>query len=159
MMKHVVGVADMKISNKQGDIIVTHALGSCIGLALHDPVARVGGILHFMLPASSVNPTKAKTNPFMFADTGIPAIFRQAFGLGATKKNLKVKVAGGAAVFEDKDFFAVGKRNQVLTRKILWKNNILIEGENLGGSQSRTLYLEIGTGRAWMVIKGQEVAL
>lgn len=158
-MKHVVGVADMKISGNRGDVIVTHALGSCIGLALHDPVAGVGGILHFMLPTSSVNPVKAKSNPFMFADTGIPAIFRNAFNLGATKRNIKVKVAGGAAVFEDRDFFAVGKRNQVLTRKILWKNNILIEGEHLGGNQSRTLYLEVGTGRAWMIIKGQEVAL
>ncbi len=158
-MKHVVGVADMKVSKTPGDIIVTHALGSCIGLAIHDPVAKVGAILHFMLPNSSVNPTKAKSIPCMFADTGIPTVFQAAFKHGASKKNIAVKLAGGAAVFEDKDFFAVGKRNQVLTRKILWKNNILIEGEHLGGSISRTLYLQVGTGKTWMIIKGQEVPL
>ena len=62
-MKHVVGVGDMKVSNTIGDVIVTHALGSCIGLAIHDPVAHVAGILHFMLPLSSVNPEKARLNP------------------------------------------------------------------------------------------------
>jgi len=60
---HVVGVADMKLSQNPGDVIVTHALGSCIGIAIHDPVACVAGILHFMLPLSDVNPEKAATNP------------------------------------------------------------------------------------------------
>ncbi len=158
-MKLVVGVADMKLSNKPGDIVVTHALGSCVGVAIHDPVANVGGILHFMLPNSSVNPEKAKANPFMFADTGVPALFQTAFKMGATKKNIKIKLAGGAQVTDSKDFFAVGKRNQVLIRKILWKNNLLIDGENVGGNISRTMYLEIGTGRTWLQIKGQEVPL
>ncbi|MCK4303698.1 MAG: chemotaxis protein CheD [Candidatus Eisenbacteria sp.] len=158
-MRHVVGVGDMKLSANAGDIVVTHALGSCIGLAIHDQSAQVGGILHFMLPVSSVNPDKAKANPYMFADTGIPAFFKEAFKLGASKRIIKIKIAGGAQVFDDKDFFAVGKRNQVVTRKIFWKNNLMIEREHVGGSNSRTLYLEIGTGRAWMTIQGQEIQL
>ncbi len=149
----------MKLSASPGDIVVTHALGSCIGVAIHDPVAHVGGILHFMLPLSSVNPEKASTNPYMFADTGIPAFFKHAMRLGAKRNTLKIKLAGGAQVFDDKDFFAVGKRNQVVARKIFWKNNLLIEKEHVGGSSSRTLYLEVGTGRTWITMQGQEVEL
>jgi chemotaxis protein CheD len=158
-MRHVVGVGDMKLSASPGDIVVTHALGSCIGVAIHDPRAKVGGILHFMLPLSSVNPEKAKANPAMFADTGIPAFFKNAYKLGATRTSLKVKIAGGAQVFDDKDFFAVGKRNQVVARKIFWKNNMLIEKEHVGGQCSRTMYLDINSGRTWLVVKGQEIEL
>lgn len=158
-MRIVVGVADMKLSARAGDLIVTHALGSCIGIAIHDPITHVGGILHFMLPMSSVNPDKARKNPYMFADTGIPAFFRQAFELGATKANTVIRMAGGAQVFDDRNFFAVGHRNQVVARKVFWRNNMLIDREHLGGRNSRTLYLEIGTGRTWMSIDGGEVEL
>lgn len=158
-MRIVVGVADMKLSCQEGDLIVTHALGSCIGIAIHDPIARVGGILHYMLPMSSVNPAKAQKNPYMFADTGIPAFFRRAFEMGASKLNTKIKLAGGAQVLDDRNFFAVGRRNQVVARKVFWKNNMLITREHLGGRSSRTLYLEIGTGRTWMSIDGSEVEL
>jgi len=77
-MKHTVGVSDMKMSNAAGDVIVTHALGSCIGIAIHDPVAQVGGIVHYMLPLSKVDEAKAKKNPSMFGDTGIPQLFTKA---------------------------------------------------------------------------------
>ena len=158
-MRHVVGVGDMKVSATPGDIVVTHALGSCIGIAIHDAQSNVGGIIHFMLPMSSVNREKAKLNPPMFADTGIPVFFKEAFRLGANRAALRIKMAGGAQVFGDKDLFAVGKRNQVVARKIFWKNNLLIDKEHVGGRVSRTMYLEIGTGRTWLTIQGQEVQL
>ena len=85
-MKIIVGVADMKTSNEPGDTIITYSLGSCIGLVIYDPVARAGGILHYMLPDSSIDGVKAKTKPYMFADTGIPRLFKQAYTLGAKKK-------------------------------------------------------------------------
>ena len=75
--RHVVGVAEMKVSNQPNDVLVTHALGSCLGIAVHDSVARVGGIFHVMLPTASVNPGKANENPFMFVDTGTPLFFKQ----------------------------------------------------------------------------------
>ncbi len=158
-MRHVVGVADMKISATPGDLIITHALGSCIGIAIYDQAACVGGILHFMLPLSSVNKGKAEANPYMFADSGIPAFFWAAYKQGATKKDLKVIMAGGAQVFDDKGFFAIGKRNQVVARKIFWKNNMLIENEHVGGHTSRTLYLEVGSGNIWLTTQGREVVL
>ena len=158
-MKYIVGVSDMKISNNTGDMIVTHALGSCIGIAIHDPVAQVGGILHFMLPLSKVDDEKAKRNPFMFGDTGIPLLFKKAYNLGAKKDNLRVVMAGGAQVFEKKDFFAIGKRNTVIARKMFWKNNILIAAEHVGGSIPRTMYLEINTGYTWITSHGVKVEL
>ena len=78
-MRHIVGVGDMKVSSDPADVIVTHALGTCLGIVVHDPVARVGGMLHVMLPTSTINPDKARLNPYMFVDTGVPELFRQAY--------------------------------------------------------------------------------
>lgn len=158
-MRHVVGVADMKLATTKGDTIVTHALGSCIGLAIYDPVAHVGGILHYMLPESSVNPQKAAKNPWMFADTGIPQFFKRAYELGAVKSRLIIKVAGGAQLLDPKEFFAIGKRNHMVLRKLLWKNGLMIRGESVGGTVSRTMYIEIGGGRVWISLGGKEETL
>lgn len=158
--KHVVGVADGMISTRPGDVIVTHALGSCLGIAVHDPVAQVGGLLHVMMPLSQINPEKAKACPFMFVDTGVPEFFRNAYAAGALKNRLVVKVAGGANVQEgDNDRFAIGKRNYVILKKMFWKNGILIDAEDVGGIQPRTMYLEIGSGRVWLSTAGVEKEL
>ncbi len=154
-----VGVADMKVARGAGHLIVTHALGSCIGIAIHDPVAQVGGMLHFMLPDSNVNPSRASENPHMFADTGIPLFLQKLYSAGAVKNRMVVKVAGGAQFVDHKDFFAIGKRNYTAMRKIFWKEGLLCKGEHVGGTISRTLYLEIGSGRIWFSSGGQEVEL
>lgn len=73
----MVGVADMKVSNHPGELLVTHALGSCIALAVYDPKAGVGGILHYLLPDSSLDFLKAQKHPYIFADTGIPRLFKE----------------------------------------------------------------------------------
>ena len=92
-MRHVVLVADMKIANS-GDVLVTHALGSCLGVLIYDPVERIGGLLHAMLPLSTVNPTKAKVNPCMFIDTGLPALLEAFYNAGGRKSRMVVKAAG-----------------------------------------------------------------
>ncbi len=154
-MKHVVGVADMKISSEPGDIVVTHALGSCLGVAVYDPVAHIGGILHVMMPTSTLNPDKAKANPYMFVDTGIPAFFRELYAVGGIKRRLIVKVAGGANVHSvNGDRFAIGKKNHIMLRKIFWKNGVLVEAENVGGNCARTMYLELSNGRVWLSSAG-----
>lgn len=153
----IVGVADMKVAKGPGHVIVTHALGSCIGVTLHDPVAQIGGMIHFMLPDSTVNPSRADTNPFMFADTGLPLILQKVLAAGAVKSRLIVKAAGGAQFVDHKDFFAIGKRNYTAMRKIFWKEGLLCKGENVGGTISRTLYLDISSGRVWFTNSGQEV--
>ena len=156
-MKHIVGVADMKISCQSGDVLVTHALGSCLGVAVHDPAAVVGGLLHIMLPQASINPEKAQSNPFMFVDSGVPAFFHQLYAAGAVKARCVVSVAGGSNINGgDNDRFAIGKRNHLMLRKLLWKNGILVKAEDVGGTAPRTMYLEVGTGRTWLSTAGQE---
>ena len=79
--KVVVGIADMAVSNNQSLTLATYSLGSCIGVTIYDPVAKVGGLLHVMLPESSIDMDKAQRQPAMFMDTGIPALFRAAYEL------------------------------------------------------------------------------
>ena len=153
-MDIVVRVADMKVSNEPGVVLVTYSLSSCIGLAIHDPVAQVGGMLHYMLPESSIDGRKAKKNPYMFGDTGIPALFREAYKLGAKKNRLRVIVVGGAQILDQKGLFNIGKRNYTVLRKLFWKNNVMTDFEEVGGNVNRTLKLEIKTGQAWLKISG-----
>ena len=82
----IVGISDLKVSNNPADVLITYALGSCIGVAVFDPKARVGGLLHFMLPDSILNPNKARTMPAMFADTGITLLFKSCYAVGAEKR-------------------------------------------------------------------------
>ena len=147
----------MKVSAKRGDQIVTYALGSCLGIAIHDPQACVGGILHAMLPLSTIDLPKAAENPFMFIDTGVPKLFHACYKAGAQRKKLVIKVAGGAAFRGDqKDFFSIGKRNYIMLRKLLWKNGFMISSEDVGGTISRTMYFDIATGRTWLRSGGRE---
>lgn len=154
MMDIVVGVGDMKISNDPEDVLVTYSLSSCIGLAIYDPVAKVGGLLHYMLPESSLDGNKARKNPYMFGDTGIPLLFKEAYKLGAKKNRLKVIVVGGARILDQKGFFNIGKRNHTLLRKMFWKNNVMIDYEEVGGTVNRTIRLEIESGQAWLKVSG-----
>lgn len=158
-MRVVVTVSDMKLSRNAGDIIVTHALGSCIGIAIYDPQACVGGMLHYMLPKSSIDEVKADKNPYMFGDTGIPLFFQNAYKLGARKENLRVVMAGGSNLFAENDAFTIGKRNEIMARKLFWRNNIIIDKEHVGGNISRTLYLEIGSGKTWLTTGSLRVDL
>lgn len=159
MSQQIVDIADLAVTDDPQETLVTHSLGSCIGIAIWDPEAQVGGMLHYMLPASSISPDKAKANPAMFADTGVPALFRAAYELGASKKRIIVKVAGGSSLLDDKGTFNIGKRNYIALRKIFWKNGVLIESEDVGGSHSRTLRLAVGNGRVSVKKRGEEVDL
>jgi len=150
----VVGVSDMKVSNNPESVLVTYSLGSCIGVAVYDPIVRVGGMLHFMLPDSSLDLDKAKTNPYMFADTGIPKLFKESYKLGGQKNRMKVVVVGGAQVFDGGDFFNIGKRNYIAVRKMFWKNNVMVNYQSIGGTENRTLKLAIEDGQAWLRISG-----
>lgn len=151
----------MKVSSNTEDTLITYALGSCLGIVAYDPVAKVGGMLHVMLPLSSVNPAKAKDNPFMFVDTGVPELFRACYKAGAVKQRLIVKVAGGASTQQkdSEDQFQIGKRNFLMLRKLLWKNNVLIESFDVGDKHSRTMSLDIETGDVTLKIQNKEVKL
>lgn len=158
-MDQVVDIADVQVSSDVHVVLVTYSLGSCIGVTVWDPVAHIGGMLHYMLPESSISPEKAATNPAMFADTGLPALFRAAYELGAVKKRMVVKIAGGSQLLDDNGVFNIGKRNYVMLRKIFWKNGILIDAEDVGGSISRTVRLSIGTGCVTVANRSREIEL
>jgi len=151
-----VGVGDYATTNKVQDFIITFALGSCIGLTAWDPVAKVGGMLHFMLPDSNLNPEKAKEKPAMFGDTGLTLFLNELFNMGASKKNVVVKMAGGANVLSDGQFFDIGRRNVLMAKRLLWKNSIMIRGEDCEGTMSRTLTLDMTSGRVTIRNSGNE---
>ena len=155
-MNIIVGVSDMKVSNDAEASLITYSLGSCIGVAIYDPIVRVGGLLHFMLPDSNLDKAKAERNPYMFADTGIPALFKSTYKLGAEKKRVRVVVVGGAQVLDQKGFFNIGKRNHMAVRKIFWKNKVMVDYEDVGGNVNRTIRVDIGNGDIWVKVFGQE---
>jgi chemotaxis protein CheD len=155
MSQLVVGISDFAVSRDPQDILATHALGSCIAVAIHDPVSQVAGLLHFMLPDSTLDAAKAKNNPCMFADTGLPVLFHGTYGLGAVKQRLIVTVLGGAQVLDSDNTFNIGKRNYLALRKILWKAGVMIHQEEVGGTLPRSVRMEVGTGRI-VVFHGRE---
>lgn len=157
MAHTVVDIADMKIAEGAENELVTYALGSCIGVAIYDPVVKVGGMLHYMLPEAVLNPGKARENPFMFADTGIPMLFRAAYERGAVRKRLTIKLAGGANVLDHSNFFNIGKRNYLAARKLFYKNNLLITSELVGGVSGKTMRLRLKDGNVEIKLPGGEV--
>jgi chemotaxis protein CheD len=137
----------MVISNDLTDIIITYSLGSCLGVALYDPVARVAGLVHCMLPLSQIDMAKAKAMPGMFTDTGVVMLLDRMLEMGALTGRIIAKVAGAASPLDDKGLFKIGQRNYTVMRKILWKNNILIASEDCGGTKARTMLLYVADGK------------
>jgi chemotaxis protein CheD len=155
----VVDIADAKISTHPHDVIVTYSLGSCVGVVVHDPEAMVGGLVHCMLPLSSVDPRKAEEKPFMFVDTGITRFLQMLFDKGLARSRAVVKVAGCSKILDNSNLFRIGERNYTVLRKLLWKNGLMIKAESVGGSVSRTIRLEMSTGRCLMRSGGTESEL
>jgi chemotaxis protein CheD len=153
MSNIVVGVGDCQVSGNTEDCLVTYALGSCIAVVIYDPVAQVGGMLHYLLPDSTIDAAKAIRAPFTYADTGIPKLFHTAYSLGAEKRRLNVLAAGGAQVLIT-ELFQIGKRNHLAMKKIMWRAGVLVHHEEVGGDQSRTIRMELGTGRIFMKLAG-----
>ena len=145
-MKIVVDVADMKYSKNPGDVLITHSLGSCVGLALYDPGICVGALLHAMLPLSKIDREKAEARPYMFTDVAVAGTLEKMYDLGAGKSRIIAKVAGASSLLDEKKLLKIGERNYTVLRKILWKNDILIAAEDIGGRIPRTmsLYMESG---------------
>ncbi len=154
-----VAISDMRVSDNPNATLITHALGSCIGVFVHDPGLKIAGLLHYMLPLSKADPEKASLRPAMFADTGIPLLFSAMYEFGCKKENLVVKVCGGAALGSNAAQFKIGKRNFTVLRKMFWQNGVIIAAEDTGGSKSRTARIEVGSGRVVVRAEGQEYDL
>ena len=154
-----VGMADLNIC-KAPDTITTLGLGSCIGLTLYDPVTKVGGMVHYMLPDStkvSNNSNKAK-----FADTGIDELLRKVVAAGANKSRLVAKIAGGARMFEVSglsDVGNIGARNAEAAKAILKKYGIRLIAEDTGLNYGRTVELHCDTGEFYVKSVGKEIKI
>ncbi len=159
MNQIIVDIADAKVSRDPDSVLVTYSLGSCVGVAVYDPEVRVGGLIHCMLPLSSVDKAKAEQRPFMFVDTGMTRFLKDLFDLGLTRARAIVKVAGCSRILDKNSLFRIGERNHAVLRKILWKNGLMIKAEDVGGEVSRTVRLEIGAGRCTVRSGGEEKEL
>ncbi len=151
-----VGISDCGVSGDSGCTLLTYALGSCVAVTVHDPVAGVAGLLHFMLPDAAIDQIKAARNPFMFADTGIPRLLREAIQCGANRRRLIARIVGGAQILDGPDRFHIGLHNYRAARKLLSKEGLLVAAEVVGGEGSRTVRVEVRTGKTWIREAGVE---
>ncbi|CAB1062519.1 hypothetical protein D1BOALGB6SA_7296 [Olavius sp. associated proteobacterium Delta 1] len=151
-----VNCSEMKISTNPVETLVAFSIGSGMGVTAHDPVCGVGGILNFMLPdSSSANGVNPERVPFMFADTGIPAFLEALYAQDAQPGRLKVVIAGGAHILDQANAYNIGLKNIEALKARFNAYNLRIHHENTGGSNSRTLSLEIGSGCSSIKIFGE----
>lgn len=153
--KLTVGIADMKMAQGNG-ILITYALGSCIGLCFHDPKLRLGALLHIMLP---LNMEAGRAHPLKYADTGIKETLKQLESRGAMRSRLTVKIAGGAKMFEiagGGGLGNIGQRNIESVHTILKRENVRLLAENVGGTVARTLFFDVATGQGCIRSYGQK---
>lgn len=153
-----VGMADYKTGRNPASLI-SYGLGSCVGIALFDTVAKVGGLAHIMLPDSTQ--ARATDNPAKFADTALPLMLSEIIKLGAVKSRITAKIAGGAQMFtftNTTDIMRVGERNAEAVRLILRKLEIRLIAEDTGGNYGRTVELKLDTGvfRVKTIDKGEK---
>ena len=152
--KLTVGIADMKIG-KGNDLLVTYALGSCIGLCFYDPKLKLGALLHVMLP---LNMEAGRKNPLKYADTGIRETVRQMEAKGASRSRITVKIAGGAKMFEVNggNLGNIGQRNIESVHTILRMEGIRLLGEHVGGNVARTLLFDLDSGQSCIRSYGRQ---
>ncbi|MGI6255433.1 MAG: chemotaxis protein CheD [Acutalibacter sp.] len=143
--KLIVGIADMKLAKGTG-MLVTYALGSCIGICLYDSATKLGALVHIMLP---LNLETGRTHPLKYADTGIRETLRQMTLRGANKARITAKIAGGAKMFDvsgSSSLGNIGQRNIESVRIILKKEGVRLLKEDVGGSVARTLLFDVSNG-------------
>ena len=145
--KLIVGIADMKMTRDDG-MLITYALGSCIGICLYDPVLRLAALVHVMLP---LNMETGRKSPLKYADTGIRETLRQMEARGAKRNRVTAKIAGGARMFDvpgNGSLGNIGQRNIESVHMTLKKEGVRLLKEDVGGSVARTLLFDAATGQA-----------
>lgn len=153
-----VRISDMLVSDDPCDVLITYSLGSCLGVSVFDPVSGIGGLIHCMLPLSMADREKAHNNPAIYVDTGVTLLLSRILSHGGRKEDIIIKAAGCASMMNDSRF-EIGRRNFSILRKVLWKNGIFLKSQAVGGTVSRTLMLEISTGKTYIKSQGREFEL
>lgn len=154
-----VGMADLNVCVSPG-ILTTLGLGSCVGIVLYDPIKKVGGLAHIMLPDSTQ--IKNNSNLAKFADTGIKKLIDDMTKLGANKNRLVAKLAGGAQMFSFKssnDLMRIGDRNVEASIKMLQSLGIKILSKDTGKNYGRTIEFYTETGDLRIKTIGKEIKI
>lgn len=141
-----IGISDLNVA-RAPDVLVTYALGSCVGICLYDRAKKIGGLSHIMLPDSSAS--HGAVQPYRFADTAIPILVQKVILLGATKRALTAKIAGGARMFAtsgNTSLANIGERNVAAVKAALAKQGIPIIAEDTGKDFGRTLFFTVEDG-------------
>ena len=157
-MQFIVPIGDMKIGQTP-DRLATVALGSCLCLTVYDSISQVGGLLHAMLPLSKINTQKAAINPFMFVDTGIPELFQALSENGTDKDHWVVKAVGCGNPMGAKEVFKIGERNYRVLQEMLSKEGICLAAEDIGGTISRKVALDLASGQTIVRSNGEKKVL
>lgn len=140
------GVGEYLVTNSVNNIIKTCALGSCVAVIIYDFKLKVAGLIHIALPDSVIDPSKARRMPGYYADTGLPIFIEEMKKYGAVKKNIWIKMIGGANTVRASQPFDIGKRNIIAVKKYLWRNSMGSISDDLGGSIGRTVSVFVDTG-------------
>ena len=154
-----VGMADLNVC-KSPDTIITLGLGSCIGLTFYDPVSKIGGMVHYMLPDSTQ--MRNNSNIAKFADTGIDELLKRVIRAGANRNCLVAKIAGGAKMFEVSGVSNVGnigERNAIAAKQKLKQLRIRLVAEDTGLNYGRTVELHCDTGEYYIKSVGKPVKI
>lgn len=143
----IVRVADLRTGSDQ-DILMTVGLGSCVAIVLHDPMARVGGMAHILLPSPGLS--RQDSNPAKFPQTAMPRLLELMAQLGASPRRMSGRLVGGASMFASMaapGTIQMGERNVVACRQALYQHGIALTGEATGGDYGRTVRLWVSDGR------------
>lgn len=144
----IIGIADLNIASSS-DVLITYALGSCIGICLYDHFKKIAGMAHIMLPYSTEYKYNDNINIMKYADTAAPELIKRMEKLGASRARMVAKIAGGAQMFalkEKLDSLNIGKRNIIATKEILKDLNIKLIAEDVGLDYGRTVEFSAETG-------------
>ena len=155
-MMTAVNFGELKISQNPAETLVAFSIGSGIGVSIYDSKTKSGGLLNLVLPDSSMlSPSKARIQPYMFADTGLAALFDALHDLGAQKENFKVVLAGGAQIMDQTTEFNMGHKNHRAVTSILQAEHLTVRYADIGGFCLRTLRLDMGNGDTVIQTLGQ----
>ena len=146
---HSIGIAAIKVV-QQPDRIRT-VLGSCVGVALFDSVAGIGGLAHVILPDSQ----EGSGDPGKFADTAVDLLLEGVLAAGAKKARLVAKIAGGAAMFGGETAASLGRRNAIAVEQRLRERGIQLTGSAVGGTKGRRMMLDPASGDVLVEIIGE----
>jgi chemotaxis protein CheD len=143
----VVGIGECRTASPPTGSLSTYALGSCFAVVAWDWKLKLGGLAHVMLPDSSVDPSRGMIKPYLYVDTGVPALLATLIEKGSPKRRLRWCIAGGATMMAGSAHFEIGKRNHMALQKVLRRMGIFVDQQDIGGSESRSVKLDLWTGQ------------